>query len=123
MRVDIDQICVKGVLMAENDISYIVSAIVFTTVVGLMLNSAGYAQFTILNPTTFLAGQGLLMAAIALSNTPIAKGASVALFGAWLYIYFLSINIPPPLTNVVYAILFVPSFIAVGLVLLNVGRG
>lgn len=104
---------------------FIVSSIILTTTVGFLLNSAGYMAYTIISPIVFIAGEVLLMAAIALANTPLLKGVATALFGAWLFVFFLTINIPiaSPYKEFVYSIVFIPSFIGVGMELLEAGKG
>lgn len=96
---------------------------IFITILGLILNNMGYATFTFLNPTTFAIGQVLLMAVVALSNTPLAKGVSLAIWGSWLFVYILSLNIPSEVVGWVYPILIVPCLIGMGYELMEVGKG
>ena len=105
--------------------TFIVSSLILTMTVGFLLNSAGYMTYTIISPTVFIVGEVLLMAAIALANTPAAKGVATALFGVWLFAFFLTIDIPiaSPYKEFVYSIVFIPSFIGVGMELLEAGKG
>lgn len=107
------------------EINRLLSAIVFSTSVGFLLDLAGYTSFTLITPTLFAAGQVLLTAAIAVANTPIAKGAAMAVFSGWLILYFVNLQIPlpSPTKEIIYALLFVPSFLAIGLTFLELGKG
>lgn len=96
---------------------------IFITILGLVLNSMGYATFTVLNPTTFAIGQILLMAVVALSNTPLAKGVSLVFWSGWLIFYILSLNIPVEVVSWIFPIIIVPSLIGMGYELMEVGKG
>lgn len=106
-------------------IKSITSAIVFSSIVGFLLNMGGYIEYSIISPLVFLVGQGLLALAIGLSNTPLAKGVAVASFSVWLFVFFLNLSIPlpSPIAEFIYAVLFVPSFVGAGLGFLELGKG
>jgi len=108
-----------------DSIQYITSAIVFSTIVGFLLDFGGYLEYSIISPVVFLGGEVLLASAIALSNTPALKGGAVVLFSAWLFVFFLNISIPlpSPIAEFIYAVLFIPSFIGAGLGFLELGKG
>lgn len=96
---------------------------IFITVLGLILNSMGYATFTVLNPTTFAVGQVLMMVVIGLSNTPLAKGVSLVIWAGWLLFYIFSLNIPVEVGSWIFPIIIVPSLIGMGYELLEIGKG
>ena len=96
---------------------------IFITVLGLLLNSMGYANFTFLTPATFAIGQILLMAVVAVSNTPVAKGVALAIWAGWLFVYIFSLDIPSEVSVWVYPLIIVPCLIGMGYELLEVGKG
>jgi hypothetical protein len=101
----------------------LIFTMIFTTVTGYMLNGFGITSFQIIDPTIFLIGQGLLALAIAVANTPVVKGVAVAGWAAWLFVYLLNLNIPDPLGPIIFAVILVPSFISIGLIMLEIGKG
>lgn len=103
----------------------VIYSVTFTTIVGLLLEMAGYITFTLINSTVFLAGQGVLLGAIALSNTPIAKGGAMVALFIWLLVFLLQLDmpLPSPLKEMVFAIVFVPSFLSVAFSFLEMGKG
>lgn len=107
------------------ELKYLLSAIIFTTIVGFLLDLGGFITYSIISPTIFLVGQGLLAIAISLANTPALKGGAVATFSVWLFAFFLNLSIPlpSPVKEFVYGVLFVPSFIGVGMTFLEFGKG
>lgn len=107
------------------ELDYIIKAIIFSTLVGFLLTLGGYIEYTIITPATFLAGEVFLAATIILANTPAAKGVALALFSGWLFVFFLNIEIPlpSPMQEIVYAVIFVPTFIGAGMTFLEFGKG
>jgi hypothetical protein len=96
---------------------------VFVTACGYILNGIGVTQFSVINPTVFLIGQGLLAIAIAAANTPVVKGVALAAWAAWLFVYLLNLHIPDPLGPIIFSLFLVPSFVSIGLIMLEVGKG
>jgi hypothetical protein len=112
------------IIMANGNMT--VAAVTLVMCIGFMLDLGGYITYTLINPTVFLVGEAILTAAIVLANTPLLKGAAVAAFSVWLFAFFLTMDIPvfgSPWKELVYAVLFVPPFIGVGMEMLEVGKG
>ena len=101
----------------------LISSIAFTNALGWIFGLAGLVEFTFLSPTIFLITEGILLGAIILSNTPIAKGVAVGAFTLAMFTYFLSLNIPDPYGTPMFILLFMPNFIAIGLSMLEFGKG
>lgn len=104
------------------DYKVITSAVLFTTIMGFMLDLGGFVTFTILTPASFLVGEALLLAVIELANTPLAKGIALGIFALWLFGYLISVQVPY-FSEIIYAVLFVPNFLTIGLILLEAGKG
>ena len=101
----------------------IIFLFLFITIFGMILNTMGYeSNLTLLTPVTFAVGQTLLLIVIGLSNTPIAKGVSLVVWAGWLFLYVFTLNIPVSISAYVYSLILVPSFIGMGLELLEVGK-
>ena len=101
----------------------ILSTLAFTNALGFIFTIAGIVEFTFLSPTMFLVAEGILLGAIALSNTPIAKGVAVASFALFMFAYFSTLEIPEPYGNILFVLLFLPNMIAIGLSMLEFGKG
>lgn len=101
----------------------LIFTMVFISVVGWFLNESGYGTYTLINPTIFLVGQALLTASVVLANTPALKGVAVGLWGTWIFVYLLSLNLTGGIGVWVYSIVLVPCFISIGMILLEVGKG
>lgn len=105
-------------------LKYITSAIVFSSFMGFLLDAGGFITYSLISPISFATGLGLLTIVIALANTPAAKGVALATFAGWLFLFFMNINIPmaSPIKELVYATIFVPTIIGVGITFLDYGR-
>ena len=105
-------------------LKFVTGAIVFSSLTGFLLDMGGYITYNLIDPITFTVGAGLLAGTILLSNTPAAKGAALALFAGWLVAFFINVQIPmpSPIKELVYATLFVPTIIGVGITFLDYGR-
>jgi hypothetical protein len=101
----------------------LISAVAFTNALGWLMGIAGYAEFSILGTVLFLIIQGSLLATIALSNTPLAKGGAMAIFATAMFAYITNMNIPDPYATPLFILLFTPNLLAVGLSFLEMGKG
>ena len=101
----------------------LLSSIAFTNALGWIFTMAGIITFEFLSPTMFLITEGILLGAIALSNTPIAKGVAVATFALAMFGYISTLEIPEPYGTPLFALLFLPNMIGIGLSMLEFGKG
>ena len=110
--------------MAADNVKTLTGAVVFSSIMGFLLDMGGYITYTLISPISFATGLGLLTAVVALANTPSLKGVAIAGFGAWVFIFFLNVEIPlpSPISELVYATLFVPIILGVGMMLLDYGK-
>ncbi len=107
-------------------IKIVLTSIIFSTILGFMLQLGEFATYTLISPVIFSAGLVFLVAVIAASNTTIVKGAALAIFWAWLILYVLNTNIPllpSPMKEIIYAIITVPNILAIGLAFMELGKG
>jgi len=105
-----------------NSFGILIFTMIFITVLGYFLNASGISEFTIISPTVFLVGQALMLLVIGLANTPVLKGVSLALWVGWLFAFVLNLDIPSPVGAYVYAIVLIPAFISITLLMLEVGK-
>lgn len=103
---------------------YITGAIVFSSFMGFLLDAGGFITYSLISPISFATGLVLLTIVIGLANTPAAKGVALAAFAGWLFIFFLNVDIPmpSPVKELVYATIFVPTIIGVGITFLDYGK-
>ena len=111
--------------MNMTDLKYLMSAIVFSSIMGFLLDMGGFITYNLISPIAFATGLGLLTVVIGLANTPAAKGVAMAAFGIWLFVFFLNVQIPlpSPISELVYAVIFVPNIIGAGMVFMEFGKG
>lgn len=107
----------------EKGLGILIMTMVFITSLGFLLNEAGISEYSLISPTIFLVGQALMLLAIGLTNTPIAKGGALLLWVGWLFGYCLNLSIPDPVGTYVYALILVPSFVSITILMLEVGKG
>lgn len=97
------------------------SIMLFLIFLGWMLGEITGSAYALMTPTTWLIITAEMVAVIALANTPIAKGASIAvLFGTLVVTFFVDLyfNQMP----VLWGILFVPLYLMLGFICLEAGK-
>lgn len=101
------------------------SVVVFSSIMGFLLDMGGYITYTLITPVSFAVGAGLLTVVIAAANTPAAKGVAMAAFAGWLGIFIVSVQVPmpSPIKELVFATLTVPTLIALGMIFMEYGKG
>lgn len=110
--------------MAADSVKTLTGAVIFSSLMGFLLDMGGFITYNLISPIAFATGLGLLTITIGLANTVVAKGVAMAAFAGWLFIFFLNIQIPlpSPVSELVYAVIFVPTIMSVGIMLLDYGR-
>lgn len=98
---------------------FIMSILLFQFVFAIILAGISNSTFSLLSPITFAAISILLTAVIAASNTPVVKGAAMAIFFGAIAIYFTFSGIP----LIIFGILIVPMLIGLGLAMAEIGQG
>lgn len=104
--------------MSDNA-KFIMSILLFQFFFALILAGISNTAFNLLSPITFAAISILLTAVIAASNTPVVKGAAMALFFGAVVIFFTFSGIP----IYIFGLLIVPMIIGMGLAMAEVGQG
>lgn len=112
-------------MVVKTEMKVLTSAIVFQSIMGFLLNMGGYMTYTLISPISFATGLALLTVVIVAANTPLAKGVAMAAFAGWLLVFIISVEIPmpSPWREFVFAVITVPTFISLGMVFLEYGKG
>lgn len=97
----------------------ILGIIIFQFFLSFFLAGLSGTATQILSPITWTAISVLLIAVIATSNTPILKGGAMAIFFGTMVVYFVFSNIPV----IIFGLIIVPSMIAFGMAMADIGRG
>lgn len=75
--------------------------------------------FSFISPITLAISTGALVGVITASNTPVLKGASMAILFGDIIFHFVFLDIPP----VMLFLVITPIFITLGLSMAEIGQG
>ena len=112
--------------MENSNVNMLVKTFIFTNILGILLSVGGFIDGYVAFDTTILllSVEGSLFACVALANTPALKGVALAVFGLSLVAFMTSIEIPSAvLSPYIYTFMTLPSILALGGTLLELGKG
>jgi hypothetical protein len=98
---------------------FIMSIMLFQFFFSVILAGISETTFDLLSPITFSAISILLVAVIAASNTPVIKGAALALLWGGVVVFFVFSEIP----ILIFGLVIVPMLIGMGLAMAEIGQG
>lgn len=99
----------------------LISILFFMIFLGWILGEMTGTSYILLNPITWLALTGAMVGAIAVSNTPVAKGVAMAvIFGVLISVLFVDMFFNQ--MSLLWGLLFVPLYLILGFEFLEVGK-